>query len=51
VRVVRDGTGAWNDDHASNYYAPKNSGFVRVWAVVRDNRGGVDWISTLLYIR
>ncbi|HMJ14085.1 MAG TPA: hypothetical protein VK524_21860 [Polyangiaceae bacterium] len=51
VRVIRDGTGAWNRDYGSNYYAPKDPGFVRVWAVVRDNRGGVDWISTPLYIR
>jgi hypothetical protein len=51
VRVIRDGTGAWNRDYATLYYAPKDPGFARVWVVVRDNRGGVDWISTPLYIR
>ncbi|HEY6556450.1 MAG TPA: hypothetical protein VI072_04225 [Polyangiaceae bacterium] len=52
VRVVRDGSGRWNtDNYASNYYAPAEPGFVRVWVVVRDNRGGVDWMSVPLYIR
>jgi hypothetical protein len=52
VRVLRDGTGAWNtNNYASNYYAPAEPGFVRVWVVVRDNRGGVDWMSVPLYIR
>jgi hypothetical protein len=51
VRVIRDGSGAWNPDYAANYYAPKEPGFARIWTVVRDNRGGVDWLSTPLYIQ
>jgi hypothetical protein len=52
VRVIRDGSERWNtDNYASNYYAPAEPGFARVWVVVRDNRGGVDWMSVPLYIR
>jgi hypothetical protein len=51
VRVLRDGTGTWQVNHGSNFYMPREPGFMRVWAVVRDNRGGVDWISSLLYVR
>jgi hypothetical protein len=50
VRVVRDGTGTWNENFAAYYYAPKEPGWARVWAVVRDNRGGSDWASTPVLI-
>jgi hypothetical protein len=50
VRVVRDGAGQWNRNFAANYYAPKTPGFARIWAVVRDNRGGSDWVSTPIHV-
>ena len=50
VRVLRDGTGQWNGNFAANYYAPKTPGFARIWAVVRDNRGGSDWVSTPIHV-
>jgi hypothetical protein len=51
VRELRDGTGAWNTDLGSSYYAPKDPGWVHVWAVVRDDRGGEQWISVPLLVR
>lgn len=51
VRVLRDGTGRWNGNFAANYYAPKEPGFARIWVIVRDNRGGVDWVSTPIWVR
>ncbi|HEY6556451.1 MAG TPA: hypothetical protein VI072_04230 [Polyangiaceae bacterium] len=52
VRVVRDGSEQWNNGgFASNYYAPAEPGPARLWVVLRDNRGGVDWMSLPLWIR
>lgn len=51
IRLLRDGNAGWNGDYATNYYAPKEKGPVHVWAVVRDNRGGVEWIHIPLVIQ
>jgi hypothetical protein len=50
IRLLRDGNADWNGDYATNYYAPKAPGPVHVWAVVRDNRGGEDWVHVPLQI-
>jgi hypothetical protein len=50
VRVLRDGTGQWNENFVGQYYAPKEPGWARIWAIVRDNRGGSDWVSTPIWV-
>lgn len=43
VRLVNDATKGWNDQSESSWEVPREPGTVVFWAVVRDNRGGVDW--------
>ncbi len=51
VRLLNDATSGWNDDYGTQYYAPKEPGLARVWAVVHDNRGGVGWAGVTLKVR
>ena len=43
VRLINDATRGWNENNAGEYTAPATPGPVRLFAVVRDNRGGVGW--------
>jgi hypothetical protein len=43
LRLVNDATKGFNEDHNTEYTAPAESGPVRLFAVVHDNRGGVSW--------
>jgi hypothetical protein len=43
VRLLNDATVGYNDDHGTNFFAPKEPGPVNIWAVVHDSRGGVTW--------
>lgn len=43
VRLVNDAIKGWNDRNETSWEPPKEPGTVVLWAVVRDNRGGVDW--------
>lgn len=44
ARFIHDGDVGWIDDHATSWRAPRTPGEARLWAVVRDNRGGVSWV-------
>jgi hypothetical protein len=48
VRLLNDATTGWNDDFATEFYAPKAPGPFRVWALAHDNRGGVAWSGITL---
>jgi len=43
VRLVNDATKGWNDETQASWEVPREAGTVVLWAIVRDNRGGVDW--------
>ena len=43
VRLLNDATNGWNDDYGTEFYAPKQTGPLRIWAVAHDNRGGMAW--------
>jgi len=43
LRLINDATTGWIEDYKTDYYAPKEPGPVALWAVVRDNRGGVSF--------
>ncbi|MBN1962903.1 MAG: hypothetical protein JW841_18375 [Deltaproteobacteria bacterium] len=35
---------------SNNLTTPSTSGLIHIWAVLRDNRGGVDWLETVLMV-
>jgi hypothetical protein len=43
TRLINDATTGWNDDNATHFKVPAEAGPVHIWAVVHDNRGGVEW--------
>ncbi|HYQ41062.1 MAG TPA: hypothetical protein VER11_03820 [Polyangiaceae bacterium] len=48
VRLLNDATNGWNDDYGTEFYAPKEPGPLRIWAVAHDNRGGMSWAGITL---
>ncbi|MCL2822543.1 MAG: hypothetical protein FWD57_00995 [Polyangiaceae bacterium] len=42
-RLVNDGVRGWNEDNGTDYTPPGEVGKQVIFAVVRDNRGGVAW--------
>lgn len=51
VRLLNDAVTGWNDDFGTDFFAPKESGPVTIWAIARDNRGGTGWVRTRVGIR
>jgi hypothetical protein len=51
VRLLNDATNGWNDDYGTEFYAPKKTGPMRVWAVAHDNRGGMSWAGITLEVQ
>lgn len=51
ARFVNDGDLGWIDDHGTAWRAPAAPGEVRLWAVVRDSRGGVVWVFQDVVVR
>lgn len=51
VRLVNDALKGWNDDHGTEFRAPKKSGTLSIWAVVQDNRGGQEWVRLEVGVR
>ncbi len=43
VKLVNDATKGWNDEQFAEFRAPKKPGLVSIWALVHDNRGGVEF--------
>ena len=50
VRLLNDATAGFNDDYGTEFRAPREPGPVTVWAVVHDNRGGVNWVRSELCV-
>ncbi len=46
VRRLQDAASGWFADHESRFRLPKRSGPLVLWAVVYDNRGGIDWVRS-----
>ena len=51
VRLLNDATTGWNDDFGTEFYAPKEPGLSRIWAVAHDNRGGAAWSGITLKVQ
>ena len=51
VRLLNDATTGWNDGFGTEFYAPKEPGLSRIWAVAHDNRGGVSWSGVTLKVQ
>jgi hypothetical protein len=51
VRLVNDATGGFNEDYGTKFLAPKEPGPVRLFAVVHDNRGGMSWSGTTIWVK
>lgn len=50
ARLVNDATTGWNADQTTEWTAPEEPGPVVVWAVVHDNRGGVEWFRSRIIV-
>lgn len=50
LKMVNDATLGWQSDYSTEYFAPSEAGPLRLWAVVRDNRGGAAWIRVPAYV-
>lgn len=51
IRLVNDATSGFNEDYGTKFYAPKEPGPVRLFAVVHDNRGGMSWSGTTIWVK
>jgi len=51
VRLLNDATNGWNDNYGTEFYAPKKTGPLRIWAVAHDNRGGTAWAGITLKVQ
>jgi hypothetical protein len=51
VRLVNDVTTGWNAEYRGELRAPKDPGPLKVWAVVHDNRGGIDFTRVTLMVK
>jgi hypothetical protein len=51
VTLVNDADLGWQEKYSTNFYAPKEIGPMRIWAAVRDNRGGVAWVRIPAFVK
>lgn len=51
VALVNDVTSGFRANPKTEFYAPEQAGPAFVWAVVRDNRGGLDWARTTICVK
>lgn len=51
VRLVNDSNSGWNPLYRGQLRAPKDPGPLQIWAVVHDNRGGVDFTRVTLQVQ
>ena len=51
VRLVNDTSSGWNPKYRGQLRAPKAPGPLQIWAVVHDNRGGMDFARITLGVR
>lgn len=51
LKLVNDAEAGFQSDYSTRLYAPKEPGPLRIWAAVRDNRGGVTWLRLPGYVK
>ncbi len=51
LRLVNDANTGFNEDYGTSFRAPSEPGPMRIWAAVRDNRGGIAWVRVPAYVR
>ncbi len=51
ARLVNDAQTGWDDQFETEFRSPAKTGPVSIWAVVHDNRGGVEWARIEVWIR
>jgi hypothetical protein len=51
LRLVNDAVTGFSPSYSSAFRAPKEPGPVRIWAAVRDSRGGVSYVRIPGYVR
>jgi len=51
VRLVNDTASGWNAKYRGELHAPKAAGPLQIWAVVHDNRGGMDFTRITLGVK
>jgi hypothetical protein len=51
VRLLNDALAGWNGDYGTEFRAPRAPGLVNLWAVVYDNRGGMNWVRTQVLVQ
>ena len=48
---MNDATKGWNPEQQGEFRAPSGPGPAQVWAVVHDNRGGVDFVRFTITVQ
>jgi hypothetical protein len=43
VRLLNDTNSGWNEKYRGQLHAPKDPGPMQIWAVIHDNRGGMEF--------
>jgi hypothetical protein len=51
VTLANDADLGWQEDYGTSFFAPRDPGPVRIWATVRDNRGGFSWLRLVGYVK
>ena len=51
TRLLSDAQRGWNEDHGAQFTAPAEPGWVNIWAISHDSRGGTDWARIRVYVR
>jgi hypothetical protein len=51
VRLLNDTNSGWNEKYRGKLYAPKTAGPLQVWAVIHDNRGGMEFSRITLGVK
>jgi hypothetical protein len=51
ARLLNDTTSGWNEKYRAQLHAPKDAGPLQVWAVIHDNRGGMEFSRVTLGVK
>lgn len=51
VRLLADAQKGFNSDYGTSFYAPKEPGDYKLWAVAHDNRGGTEWVRITVRVQ
>ena len=51
VRLLHDTNSGWNPKYRGQLYAPKAPGPLQIWAVIHDNRGGMEFSRITLGVK